>query len=207
MDNLDKLVKEELVKIRETRLVESLSLLNEIEDNDFFIQTYIDTAIELINEGYSIEEIETIAEQSFTDRLQQGVGGAVKNTWDKTNILGSLFGGSISMVKEQVIRWALYQLGMGPGTSNFIAASLTQVDPRKLLTLFKDEQHCKAAGPEVCLALVDGIGAYLQFGEHEVSFQQSYGKSELRNVLVDVLKQSNVANVLSDKICGLIWKN
>jgi hypothetical protein len=24
---------------------------------------------------------------------------------------------------------------------------------------------------------------------------------------VDVLKQSNVANVLSDKICGLIWKN
>ena len=125
-NNINKLIREELIKKRKNNLVESLSPLNDIDDRDFFFHSYIQKSANLLDEGYSIEEIEQIAENMFTDKILQGGGGVAKDIWGSTNILDALFGGGLGMIKEQVIRWVLVNLGVGKGLGNVLDEVITQ---------------------------------------------------------------------------------
>ena len=61
MDSLNKKLKEELLKIRKNRIQESLNELSDIEDVDFLFTQYLSKTGKLLDEGYTIEEIELVS--------------------------------------------------------------------------------------------------------------------------------------------------
>ena len=211
MNNIKKKIREELQKeqSRTNYLTESLKPLSDISDEGFFIQSYIQIADNLMEEGYTLEEIEPLVEQSLTDRLKQGIGGMAADTWDKTSVLGALFGGGLSGVKEQILKWLLTSLGMGAGAATFISAVLADYDVRDLLKVFKSKEFCLAPEgmPGISDAVIEGVVAYLQTGERPMNIRQDIGGVALRNVFADVLRQSNLGEGIAEKVCGAIWKN
>jgi|694.fasta_scaffold79783_3 hypothetical protein len=211
MDIIKQKIREQLEKeqVRTTYLTESLKPLSDISDEGFFIQSYIQIADTLMNEGYTLSEIEPLIEQSMADRLKQGVGGMAADTWDKTSVLGALFGGGLSGVKEQIVKWLLTSLGMGAGAATFISTVLADYDVRDLLKVFKSKEHCLAPEglPGISDAVMEGIVAYLQTGEQPMNIKQDIGGVALRNVFADVMRQSNLGEGIAEKVCGAIWKN
>lgn len=211
MDIIKQKIREQLEKeqVRTKYLIESLKPLSDISDEGFFIQSYIQIADTLMNEGYTLSEIEPLIEQSLTDRLKQGVGGMASDTWDKTSVLGALFGGGLSGVKEQIVKWLLTSLGMGAGAATFISTVLADYDVRDLLKVFKSKEHCLAPEglPGISDAVMEGIVAYLQTGEKPMNIKQDLGGIALRNVFADVMRQSNLGEGIAEKVCGAIWKN
>ncbi len=209
MNNINKLIREELIKKRKEKIVESLSELNDIQDQNFFFYNYIQKSTKLLDEGYSIEEIEQISENIFTDKLLQGGGQVAGDIWKNTNVLDALFGGGLGMIKEQIIRWVLVQLGVGKGAANFLAAVLEQTDPRELLRVFKSPESCTSGMPKISDGLMAGIVRYLQYGEKDVKL---FDKNSdvlglgLGNILDEVITQSNIGETVASKICAAIWK-
>ncbi len=207
--DISKLVKEELNKKGNHHIVESLIELNDIQDNDFFIINYINKSTELLDEGYTIQEIEQVAENIFTNKLTQGIGDVAGDIWGSTNVLDALFGGGLGMIKEQVIRWVLVQLGVGKGAANFLAAALEQTDPRELLRIFKSPESCTSGMPKISDGLMAGIVRYLQFGEKDVKL---FDKNSdvlglaLGNILDEVITQSNIGETVASKLCAAIWR-
>ena len=205
--NLNKKLKEELLSIRRNRLYESLSELKDIEDNDFLIVQYLTKTGKLLDEGYSIEEVQQVSENIFTDKLTQGAGAVAGDVWSNTNILDALFGGGLGMIKEQIIRWVLTQLGVGKGAANAMAAALEQMDPRDLLRVFKTPELCTQKMPAISDAVMAGIRGYLQFGEKSVGLNVAdQGKSALGNIVDELIQQSNLGETIGNKLCGAIWK-
>jgi hypothetical protein len=212
MDIIKQKIREQLEKeqVRTTYITESLKPLSDISDEGFFIQSYIQIADTLMNEGYTLSEIEPLMEQSMGERLKQGIGGMAADTWDKTSVLGALFGGGLSGVKEQIVKWLLTSLGMGAGAATVLSTVLADYDVRDLLKLFKSKEYCLA--PEGGLAdmsdaIIEGIVAYLQTGEQPMNIKQDMGGVALRNVFADVMRQSNLGESIAEKVCGAIWKN
>lgn len=204
-DNLSITLKEELLNIRKKKLQESLSILEDIEDKDFFIRQYIITAGHLLDEGYEMEEIELLSE-GFFDKITQGIGSVAGDVWNSTNVFDSLISGGLGTIKEQVIRWLLTQLGVGKGAANFFAAFLEQTDPRELLRVFKSPEMCRAGMPKISDGLMAGTVRYLQFGESGVGLNMAdQGKSALGNILDEVITQSNIGETVADKLCKAIW--
>lgn len=206
---INKIIREEVIKVRRTRLEESLGELKDIQDRDFFFHSYIQKSAKLLDEGYSIEEIEQISENWFTDKIGQGAGTVAKDIWGSTNVLDALFGGGLGMIKEQVIRWVLVQLGVGKGAANFLAAALEQTDPRELLRIFKSPENCTSGMPKISDGLMAGIVRYLQYGEKDVKL---FDKNSdvlglaLGNILDEVITQSNIGETVASKLCAAIWK-
>lgn len=206
---INKIIREEVIKVRRTRLEESLGELRDIQDRDFFFHSYIQKSAKLLDEGYSIEEIEQISENWFTDKIGQGAGTVAKDIWGSTNVLDALFGGGLGMIKEQVIRWVLVQLGVGKGAANFLAAALEQTDPRELLRIFKSPENCTSGMPKISDGLMAGIVRYLQYGEKDVKL---FDKNSdvlglaLGNILDEVITQSNIGETVASKLCAAIWK-
>lgn len=208
-NDINKLIREELIKKRKNNLVESLSPLNDIDDRNFFFHSYIQTSAKLLDEGYSIEEIEQIAENIFTDKLAQGAGTVAKDIYGSTNILDALFGGGLGMVKEQIIRWVLVNLGVGKGLANFLAAALEQTDPRELLRIFKSPEMCSSGMPKISDGLMAGLVRYLQYGSKDVKLFDENSDVlglALGNVLDEVITQSNIGEKVGEKLCAQIWK-
>lgn len=203
---LDKIIKEQLKKERETYLKESLDSLSDIEDNGFFLESYIDLTVQLMNEGYDIKEIEVVAEQGIMDKLTSGAGAIAKDTWDSTNVLQTLLGGSMSTIKEQMINWLLVTLGMGKGAANFMAAFLADYDIRDLLLMFKSKEHCMQQAPKVSDSLMEAVVRYLQFGEKETYIKQDYVKLGVGNMFGEIIRNSNIGETVANKFCGIIWK-
>lgn len=206
---INKIIREEVIKVRRTRLEESLGELRDIQDRDFFFHSYIQKSAQLLDEGYTIEEIEQISENWFTEKLGQGAGTVAKDIWGSTNVLDALFGGGLGMIKEQVIRWVLVQLGVGKGAANFLAAALEQTDPRELLRIFKSPENCTSGMPKISDGLMAGIVRYLQYGEKDVKL---FDKNSdvlglaLGNILDEVITQSNIGETVASKLCAAIWK-
>jgi hypothetical protein len=211
MDIIKQKIREQLEKeqVRTTYLTESLKPLSDISDEGFFIQSYIQIADTLMNEGYTLSEIEPLMEQSMGERLKQGIGGMAADTWDKTSVLGALFGGGLSGVKEQILKWLLTSLGMGAGAATFVSTILADYDVRDLLKVFKSKEYCLAPQglPAISDSIIEGIVAYLQTGEQPMNIKQDIGGVALRNVFADVMRQSNLGEGIAEKVCGAIWKN
>jgi hypothetical protein len=206
MDSLNKKLKEELLKIRKNRIQESLNELSDIEDVDFLFTQYLSKTGKLLDEGYTIEEIELVSEQ-FLDKLQQGAGAVVGDVWKNTNVFDALVSGGLGTIKEQVIRWILVQLGVGQGAANAMAAALEQMDPRDLLRVFKTPELCREKMPEISDAIMAGIRGYMQFGEKSVGLNVAdQAKSGLGNIIDELIKQSNIGEMAGNKLCGVIWK-
>lgn len=213
MDKIKLIIKEELKKESDNYLIESFNKLSSITNEKLFIEQLTETTVGLLNDGYTLEEINLIAEQAAAQTAGQAgnlFSGLKNPETGKFDLTGLLFGGGKSMFWEQILRWLFKKvLGVSEKTAQNAAIVLADYNPLHILRLFKGYNACVQE-----IAHTDkgggGLGALIiELFINNSQFQggsQTMGKVALRNVAAEAIRDSNLDDKLAEKICGHIWK-
>lgn len=198
MNNIKKILREELE--RQIYLTESYSSL----DKNNLQEEYFNTTIKMLQEGYSLDEIEQVSEGLFGNQFLDSLLGGIN--------FGNLGSGFWSGVKEQIIRWFLTKLGVGGGVANIASTILADIDVRIMLKPFKTPELCTSEMPKITDAVVKAIIRYLQFGEKTPNLSLKKGqtgdlvKLGIGEFVGEVIKDSNLGETLASKLCNSIWR-
>ena len=188
-------IRETLLEERKRKLQESFNELETIEDDNFLIERYLSIYANLLEEGYSINEIEDIKTQLN------------KVDWKK-----AMGDGAITIAKEYAIRYVVKEVfGANPGFATTAAQVLSRINPLDLLKPFKDEQSCNKYFPQISDALIIALLRYIgseQIGSDRNDYGLTSGKglttSLVGNLFGEIVEQSNISETISSKFCKMI---
>lgn len=206
-------IKKTLVEERQRKLTMSLSELEDIRDDNYFVERYFLTCSKLLEEGYSLEEIKE-QETGIKDKLNQ-------IDWK-----GTLSSGVMNSAKEYAIRFFLTNIfNVGPKAATFLSRVLADIHPLKLLKIFKGPEECNQGLPSLVDTLLEQVVRYLAAGATGIN-QNSYDLSPLKNLgqggntavrdvsttifgnmFGEVIKDSDIGERISKKFCEYIHKN
>jgi hypothetical protein len=188
-------IKETLLEERKRKLEEAFSEIEDIRDDSFKVERIFSISSKLLEEGYTIEEIDVKGELEKLD-WKSVMGDAALNT-----------------AKEYIIRFILVEVfGAGQGFSTSAAQFFANYNPLNLLKPFKSMETCMSS--EGMPALIDGLLTvmlrYIAAGEigadrNDYSIGIKSGVSAYAgNMLGQVIKESNISETLADKVCKFI---
>jgi hypothetical protein len=201
MTTLKTKIKETLLEERQRKLKESFIGLNEIEDPNFLIERYFSITNNLINEGYSFEEIQKHLHEA----------GDVLSL-DNFNLKDAMLGGGGSMLKEYLINILLTYVfgGTNQGLISTMSVVFADYNVLDLLKPFKDESNCTTYMPKLVDALLEALTRYLASSTMGTS-RNNYGvnlpglaTSAAGNLFGEVIKESNIGETVSNKFCKII---
>lgn len=203
------IVKNNLNKKRESILKESISFDNVV--NNDIIQEHIEKSIQLIYEGYDINEI--------TDYLTQA-GQKLEKVTGSDFDYGQMFKESlVSMAKEFGIKWLLDYIGFNPTLATVIAQGAADISLRDLLLPFKNKEFCNQHLPNLLDAILEVIvrhyGNKLIWGK--IPKPESYDTSTYNwldvftsapagNIAGELIRQTQTSESLAKVICPIIHK-
>ena len=201
MTTLRTKIRETLLEERQRKLKESFIGLNEIEDTNFLIERHFSITNNLINEGYSFEEI-----QKYLNESGEGLG------LDNLDMKDVMLGGGGSMVKEYLINILLTYVfgGTNEGLISTMSVVFADYPILDLLKPFKDESNCVTYMPKLVDALLEALTRYLA-GSAMGTNRSNYGvnlpglaTSAAGNLFGEVIKESNIGETVSNKFCKII---
>jgi hypothetical protein len=198
-------IKETLLEERKRKLEESFSALQDIRDTDFLAVNYISITTRLLDEGYSPNEI--ISHLNEVD-LNIPTSGEDLKKLDWKGIMGDTM---ISGLKEYAIQYVLSNVfGANKGLSITAAQIFADYNPLDLLKPFKNAEMCNSYMPKLVNSLLEALIRYLASeatgtdrGNYDLNVQ-GIATSASGNLFGEVLRSTNVANVISDKVCQMI---
>lgn len=147
---LRKYINETLLEERQRKLHSSYDELNDIRDKEYFLERYFFITSNLLNEGYSIEEVESAI---------QGVENPLSNVDIGSNLLSA--GGS--QIKEYVINVLLTYVfgGKNQGIITTISVVFADYDIRDILLPFKDMSNCSTHMPKMIDSVLEALSRYI----------------------------------------------
>jgi hypothetical protein len=136
---------------------------------------------------------------------KQGFDGQIikENAEGVFNVLGNLFGGStnavIELFKEKGVKWLLEKMGIEDNNflKNFLITALGNTDLADVPKLFSD---CNFLTKKIAESIPE---AYLRKLEYEKGMGGDF-MDFVRNSLYDVIKDSNFAQKVEEKIAGIV---
>lgn len=184
-------------------LAESIESLSAIADKDLLNERYTETVLQLIDDGYTLDEISVVTEQNqvLTNNLTNGNPGTF-------NIWNTIFGGGASALKEQIIRFILVDIfGFSEMTGQDLAIIFKRVSPLDIIKLFRGKEHCMEVVPTISLSLAEVLVNNSQFGgqSQQTTTLQGIGKVGIRNIIAQAIDDSNLGEKLGEKLCSYIW--
>lgn len=197
MQQIKLIVSKTLNEERSKKLNDSLLVLENIEDNDTLVQNFLVIASNLLEEGYTLEEIE---KSDVYNKL---------NSVDWKGMMGETI---LTTAKEYIIKYVVQEVvGVSPTVSRMFAQFMANVNPVDLLKPFKDEQNCNQYFPQI----VDGILIVVfrsiagnELGIDSNSYSLTNGKDALNaiagNMLGKVIKESDISEKVSGMFCKAI---
>lgn len=198
---LKKQIKETLLEERKRKLNESFNELNDIRDENFIVERYFQISSKLLNEGYSIEEIENLG-------VKEKLGGI---DWSS-----ALKQGAMSAAKEYAINFILNTVfGASPKFSSIASRILADLNPLDIIRIFKDESSCNQSFPNISDALLEAVVRYIGAGELNVN-SSSYKLNPLDggikdmtttyagNLFGELIRESDISEKISSKFCKMI---
>lgn len=218
------IVRESLINERKNYIQESFQSLKNIKDDDYFLKKYALTTSKLISEGYSFNEIINTKLNENTEEFSEAFGfGSLsglgdmlkgKDGGDYLSMLGGTVG---NIVVERIIRWMLTTLGAGKDLAAFVSPILARYDVRDLLLPFKDKASCDAKMPSFMVAVMNGLVNYIQKGGEPLPLltaketYTTFGEKgimpeAIRGIFSELFEQSNLDELLAEKMCNVIWK-
>lgn len=227
--NVKNIVKKKLVQKRNKILEESFTV-NKNDTYNQIIRKHAIAAVNLINEGYSINEIEEYIDKASTS-LQ-----------DLTNTkidYGQAFKNSIwSMAKEFVIKFILEYIGFSPSLATKASRFLKELSYEDLLIPFKNREYCNKHLPNILDGLLEVIAR--DFMDKQLRFDKTKVKDEfelqkakeakekgkkytprlsydeynwsnipeiaLGNVVGEIIRRTPTSEAISNQLCKLIHK-
>ena len=203
------IVKSNLQEKRNEKFYESFMKLNKIEDKNLLGEQFMHTSINLMKEGYTIDDIENFLNEienplsGITDKIK---GGAEKVDWS-----GMMKDSLYSSAKEYIIKWMLDYVGVSksaPGLSTTLAQFFADVSPLDLIRPFKNEQYCNQYLPDVVDGILEVIVRYLGgkvTGTDRDNYEWGGAPSvAIGNAFGDAIKKSNVSETLSTQLCKIM---
>jgi len=195
-------IKETLLEERKRKLSESFIEVTDIKDSDFASKKITEITISLINEGYSLKEIE----DSF-NLLEDD------NPWDMSKLdFTKMFKSSmLSGAKEYIINFVLTEVfGANKDFAATAAVVFADYNPIDLLKIFKDEQSCNPSMRDLLDSLIEAVVRYIGGNIAGVD-RTNYGlnitgisTTAVGNIFGQAIRESNVGEVASSKFCKLI---
>ena len=194
--NLKSQIKQTLLEERQRKLEESFVELYDINDETFLVERYFTISMKLLEEGYTIEEIET----------SDVTNGLSNVNWKET--IGQ---SALSALKEYAIRFILSKVfGASPGFATTAAQILEGLNPLDLIRPFKSEESCNQSFPNVCDRLLEALVRYIGGKELGVD-RNDYGinlkgisTSIGGNLFGELIQQSDISEKISNKFCKMI---
>lgn len=192
-------IKETLLEERENRLHSSYKELNDIRDKEYFLERYFVITSNLLNEGYSIEEIESVISE-------------IENPISGIDIGSNLMSAGGSQLKEYAINLLLtFVFGAkNQGLVTTISVVFADYDIRDILKPFKDEANCVSNMPKLIDSVLEALSRYVAGGSMGVD-RNDYGlnlggvaSGYAGNLFGEVIKDSNIGETISNKLCRFI---
>ena len=201
-------IKKTLVEERQRKLTMSLSELEDIRDDNYFVERYFLTCSKLLEEGYSLDEIE---------------GTGLKDKLNQIDWKGALSDAAVNSGKEYAIRFILTQVfSASPSFATFLAGTLADINPLNLIRIFKGPGECNSGFPEIVDALLEQLVRYIAAGATGVD-RNSYdlnpfgnlgrgGNTAIRdvastmagNMFGDVIRDSDIGEKITKRFCEFI---
>lgn len=190
-------VKKTILEHRKRRLENVILELEEINNDEFFIQQYFLMGEKLVSEGYDISEITSDEIKSKFDNI------------DWKDVVGS---GMLSAAKEYAIRFILTSIfGVNPDTATTLSQALADFSPTDLLKVFKGESECRQGMPSILDILIEVVvrnvaSGYIGADRNDYSLLSLKGltTSGLGNVFGEVVRDSDISEKISVKFCSAI---
>ena len=196
---LRKYINETLLEERERKLHSSYDELNDIRDKEYFLERYFFITSNLLNEGYSIEEVESAIQ-------------GVENPLSNVDIGGNLLSAGGSQIKEYVINILLTYVfgGKNQGIITTISVVFADYDVRDILLPFKDMSNCSTHMPKMIDSVLEALSRYIAGSTIGVD-RNNYGldlggiaSGYAGNMFGEVIRDSNMGETIADKLCKFI---
>lgn len=196
MKEIKVIIKSNLLEERKRKLTESLSSLSGIKDKNTLLEKYLITTSNLMNDGYTIEEIEA---SDIYNKM---------NSVDWKGVVGDSI---LTTAKEYIIKYVMQEvLGANATFSRMFAQFMANINPLDLLKPFKDEQSCIQSFPQIS----DGILIVMfrsiaggEIGADSNSYQLGLKDSISAiggNMVGQAIKESNISEKVSNIFCKAI---
>jgi len=190
-------IKQTLVEERNRKLDESFVEFKDVTDESFPIEKYITISSKLLEEGYSINEIEASNAVNQLKTFDWGQGGK---------------DAAVSAAKEQIIRFVLTSI-FGKDHPDLITTAsqlMADINALEMLKAFKDEQSCTQYFPQISDSIMEALVRY--FGGQKLGIDRNnYGfnvggiASTLGgNFVGSIIQQSNLGETITQRFCKFI---
>ena len=194
--DIKKIVSENLQKTRKQRLEESFNHIKDIKDIETMYSQILYTSSNLIEEGYEIEEVESVVnrltEQGIVDSALGGMEDLKNRDW-----AGDVKTGLWSAAKEYVINYFVSALGVNEFWSKELSVIFANMSQIEILKPFKNAEYCAQYMPKLSGTIVEATVAAVMGKDNAV-------KNISRNILTEALSESNINQVLANKFCKII---
>jgi hypothetical protein len=197
MSEIKNIVSNVLTEERKKRLDEAYLELNDIRDDVYLIERYISITTDLVNEGYDLNELD--------------MPDSIKNSINVDAVKKGLSDSLMVSAKEYIFRFIANKIfGWGPSSSTIVAQLFADWNPLDLLKIFKNQQECIEKFPNlsdrlVTMMLRRVIGGDMGANANDYSIGVAQmGGVYLGNLMGEVVKETNLSEVLADKFCKAI---
>ena len=193
------IVKSNLEEKRKEKFNSSFQKLREIKDRSLLGEQFMQTSLNLMREGYEIDDIE-----NYLNEIDNPLDGLK----DKVDWSGMFKDSLYSTAKEYIIKWLLDYIGMGPGISTTLAQFFADYSPLDLLKPFKNEQYCNQYLPDMIDGILEVTVRYLGgkvTGTNRTNYEWGGAPSvAIGNLFGDAIKKSNISETISTQLCKVI---
>jgi hypothetical protein len=193
------IVKSNLEEKRKEKFNSSFQKLREIKDKSLLGEQFMQTSLNLMREGYEIEDIE-----SYLNEVDNPLDGLK----DKVDWSGMFKDSLYSTAKEYIIKWLLDYIGFGPNISTTLAQFFADYSPLDLLKPFKNEQYCNQYLPDMIDGILEVTVRYLGgkvTGTNRTNYEWGGAPSvAIGNLFGSAIEKSNISQTMSTQLCKLI---
>lgn len=199
--NIKEIVKNNLLSEanRRNHIYNSFEKIKDLK-NDELIKGYVETSIGLMNEGYTVDEIESSLEE---------IENPLNMLDDKVDWKNMFKDSLTSSAKEYIIKWLLNAIGMGPQWSTTLAQFFSnKFTPLDMLKPFKNEAMCIENMPKMVDGVLEVIVRYI--GSEVTKTDRSdynwsgVGGNLVGNMFGEAIEESNISESISNKLCKVI---
>lgn len=193
MSDIKTTIKTVLTEERLNRLNTVYNELEDIRDSQYLSERYVTITLELLNEGYEIEELE------------------IPDVLKSDNVKDALSNAAVTSAKEYIIRFILTKVfKANPGFSTFASQLFADWNPMDLLKIFKNKEECNLGFPKLSDRLLTMLVRYVssnKIGGDSNSYDLNLKdgvSTYLGNLFGEVIEDSDVSEKISNKFCELI---
>ena len=186
--NIKEVVNRNLLIVREERLHNAIKPLLNIKEKDEFIKKYLTISANLIDEGFTLEEIENPLDQ-----------------FKNLDFGGVLKGAIWSEVKEYAIKWLLEALGVSKPVSEQLGILLSDMNPVDLIRIFKNPQLCQTHMPHISDSIVEALVRFYG-GKMVNAGEGSAATSLVGNIIGESIRKSNIGETITNITCKFIHR-